>query len=180
MQPASRYLVYNPKLLAALRLADGASRLVGRLRPGRRPATPPRRILLANPAHIGDVLIATAVLPPLRQAFPDAEIGMLVGSWSRHVVEGHPDVARVHVMDNFHLNRAPQPSLPPLPAGNGGLGNMSSFIPARGTPPGNGRQRIGAPWADNSRRTATSSSSPAAPPAKRPSSAKSTSRRLEP
>ncbi len=108
MQPG-RYLAQSHKLVTALRLADGASRLAAGLRRARQQPSPPRRILLANPAHLGDVLIATAVLPPLRRAFPDAEIGMLVGSWARHVVEGHPDIAHIHVMDNFHLNRAPLP-----------------------------------------------------------------------
>jgi len=101
-----KYLVKNPKLLAALRLAEAVSRALALF--GRQPdrQVRPRRILLANIAHIGDVLIATSILPPLRQAFPDVEIGMLVGSWCRNVVEGHPDIAHVHVLDNAVLNRA--------------------------------------------------------------------------
>lgn len=105
---SGKYLANNPKLLAALRLADRFSRVLAWLtrHRDRRAVGRPQRILLSDLAHIGDVLIATAVLPPLRQAFPDVEIGILVGSWSRQAIEGHPDIAHVHVLDNVFLNRS--------------------------------------------------------------------------
>jgi len=107
--PDRRYLVKNRKLLLALRFADALSWMVAGWHKQKRDWPEPKRILLANIAHIGDVLISTSVLPPLRHAFPDAEIGFLVGSWSRQVLEGHPDVAHIHVFDNWRLNRAPVP-----------------------------------------------------------------------
>jgi ADP-heptose:LPS heptosyltransferase len=68
----------------------------------------PRRILLMNGAHIGDVVIATSVLPVLRRAFPRAEIGFLVGTWSEMVVRNHPDVQYVHRLDHWRFNRGEQ------------------------------------------------------------------------
>jgi ADP-heptose:LPS heptosyltransferase len=78
----------------------------------RRPATlpsPPRRILLVTAGHIGDVIIATGMLPVLHHAYPGVEIGFLTGSYSRFIVEGHPLVAQTHVIDHWYQSRAPVP-----------------------------------------------------------------------
>lgn len=64
-----------------------------------------RKILLMNPAYNGDLLISTSVLPIIRRTYPDAEIGFVVGSWARQVIENHPEVKYVHVLDVFRLNR---------------------------------------------------------------------------
>jgi ADP-heptose:LPS heptosyltransferase len=74
-----------------------------------RPIPPPRRILLANFGHLGDVVMSTRVIAALRHAFPPAEIGFLLGSWARVVLAGHPDIARLHVIDHWRLDRRPLP-----------------------------------------------------------------------
>ncbi len=66
------------------------------------------KILVCNPAHIGDVILTTAVLPVLKSAFPEAKIGMLIGSWSRNVVENHQLVDFIHLFDHPVLNRSNQ------------------------------------------------------------------------
>ena len=65
----------------------------------------PKRILLVNGAHIGDVVIATSLLPVLKRAFPNAEIGFLTGTWSHAVVHDHPDVSHTHCVDHWRMNR---------------------------------------------------------------------------
>lgn len=65
-----------------------------------------KRILVVNGAHAGDVVMSTAVLGALRSAYPLAEIGFVAGSWSRMVVAGHPNVAFVHVVDHWKMNRS--------------------------------------------------------------------------
>ena len=85
-----------------------ALRVLLREKPADYPAalvTNPKRILLINGAHIGDVVISTSLLPILRSAFPSAEIGFVVGSWAEMVVSGHIDVKYVHVVDHWWLNR---------------------------------------------------------------------------
>lgn len=73
------------------------------------PAIPrPRKILLANYGHLGDIVMSTACLSVLRKSFPDAAIGFLVGSWARPVLEGHPDVHRLHVVDHWFMDRRPE------------------------------------------------------------------------
>jgi len=71
----------------------------------------PKRILLINGAHIGDVVIATSLLPVLKSAFSQAEIGFLTGSWSHAVVRHHPDVSYHHVADHWRMNRGAGGSL---------------------------------------------------------------------
>ena len=53
---------------------------------------PPRRILLLNGTHIGDIIISTSILPILRSAYTSAEIGFMVGSWSSMVLKNHPEI----------------------------------------------------------------------------------------
>jgi len=66
----------------------------------------PKRILLLNGAHIGDIVITTSLLPILRGAYPNAEIGFVVGSWSQMVVKNHPEVAFTHCVDHWRHNRS--------------------------------------------------------------------------
>jgi ADP-heptose:LPS heptosyltransferase len=58
-----------------------------------------------NGGHIGDVVIATSLLPILRSAYPKAEIGFLTASWSHAVVRNHPEVAHTHCVDHWRMNR---------------------------------------------------------------------------
>ena len=55
----------------------------------------PKRVLVIKLDHLGDVLLATPVFSNLRQAYPDAELHALTGTWSRVVLERHPDVDKV-------------------------------------------------------------------------------------
>jgi heptosyltransferase-2 len=87
-----------------------ATKLLHRSRPTRHAVAggAPRRILLLNGAHIGDIVISTSILPILRSAYPNAQIGFATGSWSKMVLEDHPDVDFVHCIDHWILNRGPE------------------------------------------------------------------------
>lgn len=106
--PAMRghYSIRNPAANASLRALDATLRLLVRARPVSGPVAAPRRILISNIAHLGDVIVATSVLPALHAAYPQAEFGFLVGSWSLPVLEGHPLVTRRHVFDHWMQSRA--------------------------------------------------------------------------
>ena len=65
----------------------------------------PKSVLVSNLAHLGDVILMTALLQVIRQTWPEVRIGVLVGSWARMVVEDHPCVDRVHLVDHWKLNR---------------------------------------------------------------------------
>ena len=48
------------------------------------------RILLIRPCCLGDVVLATAALQALRDAYPEAHITWAVGSWSQSIIAHHP------------------------------------------------------------------------------------------
>ena len=62
------------------------------MNPGIIAGVPIQRIILIRPCCIGDVVLATAALAAIRNAFPQAHISFAVGNWSREVLEGHPDI----------------------------------------------------------------------------------------
>jgi ADP-heptose:LPS heptosyltransferase len=101
-----KYYARNRLLYYALTSIDAFLTLVG-LRQDRRDSgiPTPERILMANGAHIGDIVLFTALISATRTAFPKAQLGVLVGSWSRHVIADHPDIDFVHVVDHWKLNR---------------------------------------------------------------------------
>jgi ADP-heptose:LPS heptosyltransferase len=101
-----KYLVQDRIPNAGLALADGVLGLFRGWNRAGREVGRPRRILIAIGGHLGDAVIATSVLPVLRAAFPEAEIGVLVGSWARPVLEGHPLIRWFHVVDHWKLNRS--------------------------------------------------------------------------
>lgn len=110
--------------LAALRAAASAAALLPPPRRGRSPdqsasaepdhashrsARTSERILLLRPDHLGDLLLATAVLRALRLQRPAAEIVALVGPWSAPALEGNPDVDRVLTYPFPWFDRRPLP-----------------------------------------------------------------------
>ncbi len=70
----------------------------------------PKRILVVKLDHIGDVLLATPVFSNLRKAYPEAEIHALTGSWSRIILESHPDVNRVLEYNSHKFCRSGDPT----------------------------------------------------------------------
>jgi ADP-heptose:LPS heptosyltransferase len=100
-----RYLLSRPELA----LIMGAADLLVNGWPRRRPALPssPNRILVANWAHLGDVLTTLPAIAWLRRRYPKAEIGLLTGSWSGPIAEASSEfVDRIHLVDHFVLARS--------------------------------------------------------------------------
>lgn len=97
------YFVRNRLANFVVRSVDACLRIFQRNDVGT--TTMPRRILISNGAHLGDVVVATAVIDAIRRTYPHAEIGMLVGSWSEPVVRGHPSLSWIHVVDHWIINR---------------------------------------------------------------------------
>lgn len=79
--------------------------------PRRKPAVPPdpERILVANWAHLGDVITTFGALTALRQRYPNARIGMLVASWGKPAIAATGLVDDIHVIDHHKLSRADIP-----------------------------------------------------------------------
>ena len=69
------------------------------------------RILLIRPDHLGDVVLATAVLRAIRIARPSADITVLVGPWAAQVLRTNADVDRVLTFPFPWFDRQPVPPL---------------------------------------------------------------------
>lgn len=61
-----------------------------------------RRILLVQLDHLGDAVISTALLAPLRRAYPQAEIHVLASPRSAAVL-GAADIDRLYVWDGYRF-----------------------------------------------------------------------------
>ncbi len=98
-----RYLIRSSAKAAVMRLADTALSLL----PIRRPPAPaaPRRILLANWAHLGDLTTALGAVRLVRERFPDAHLGFLASSWGKVVIAQSGLVDAVHIVDHPRMNR---------------------------------------------------------------------------
>ena len=58
----------------------------------------PRSILIVRLTALGDVIHVLPSLAALRRAMPDAKIGWLIEDRAAPLLEGHPDIDRLHVM----------------------------------------------------------------------------------
>ena len=70
----------------------------------------PKRILVVKLDHLGDIILTTPVFSNLRQAYPKAELHALTGTWSRTVLERHPDVNKVLEYNSPTFCRTGQPT----------------------------------------------------------------------
>lgn len=99
-----RYLIRSRWKARAFAAMDAALRLV----PVSRPAAPRHvdRLLVANWAHLGDVVTTLGAVRLLRERFPHARLGMLVGSWGLAAAEASGLVDTFHIVDHWSLNRS--------------------------------------------------------------------------
>jgi heptosyltransferase III len=65
----------------------------------------PKNILVIRLDHIGDVVMATSVLEPLRRAFPSARIDFIVPSWAREILEADPYISGIISFDATWFSR---------------------------------------------------------------------------
>ena len=59
----------------------------------------PQHILVSRTDKIGDLILSLPVFQSLRKAFPNARITALVSAYAQEVVEGHPAIDSVEVID---------------------------------------------------------------------------------
>ena len=99
------YRARNPLLVASLYTADAFARLLSKpekkIRDDR-----PLRILVANWGHLGDVVSILPLLKFLEDHPRVQDLGVLIGSWSRPVLEASDIAARIHLIDHWALDRS--------------------------------------------------------------------------
>lgn len=107
--------IYDPRERTIVGLADAGLRLLraaARIVPGRRAATPPRRILLLRLERIGDLLMSAPAIQAVRRYAPQAEIDLVVGSWNAPLARLIPGIDRVEPLDAPWLARGAAGSSP--------------------------------------------------------------------
>ena len=99
------YNARNPFLVGPLYTTDALASLL----PKRRKKIEeyrPLRVLVANWGHLGDVVNILPLLKFLEQHPRVQELGVLIGTWCRPVLESSDIAARIHVVDHWALNRS--------------------------------------------------------------------------
>jgi ADP-heptose:LPS heptosyltransferase len=106
------YLARNPFVLAMMAAGDVA----GLIAPRRAAALPdrPLNVLVANLAHLGDLVNIIPILARLRASPRVGKLGVVVGSWGRPVFELGSFADRVHVCDHWRFHRGGQDLLAKL------------------------------------------------------------------
>lgn len=66
----------------------------------------PKKLLLCNTAHLGDVIISLSLVKAIKDYYPDIEIGFLAGSWCAVVLQNHPLISHTHYFDHWRISRA--------------------------------------------------------------------------
>ena len=64
-----------------------------------------RVILLVQLDHLGDAVLSTTLLPPLRRRYPRASLEVLTSPWNEELFAAAPEVDRVHVVARSHFVR---------------------------------------------------------------------------
>ncbi|HEU64887.1 MAG TPA: lipopolysaccharide heptosyltransferase family protein [Chlamydiae bacterium] len=65
----------------------------------------PKKILLSNIAHLGDVLISLKAATILKEKYPKAKIGFVCSSVSRQIIEKFSLIDKIFVVDHWKINR---------------------------------------------------------------------------
>ncbi len=64
-----------------------------------------RKVLILQLAHLGDVVLSTSIFPIIKKQYPDANIGLVVGSWAKDLVQDHPLIDEIYYLDHPKNNR---------------------------------------------------------------------------
>ena len=99
------YRARNPLLVGTLYTADAFAGLLPKRQQEIREDRP-LQVLVANWGHLGDVVTILPLLKFLERHPRVEELGVLLGSWSRSVLEVSDISARIHVIDHWALRRS--------------------------------------------------------------------------
>lgn len=66
----------------------------------------PKKLLLCNLAHLGDIVISSSVFPVIKQKWPTLEMHFLCSTISSEMLKNHPLISKIHILDHPKLNRS--------------------------------------------------------------------------
>lgn len=103
MSKTRNQLCFGWKFRLLVRFLDWIHWITKTVRPKKKREQVIQRILLCNWASLGDVLLATSVIAPLRKRFPGVKIGFLVSKNSKTVLDTCEGIDWIHEVENFPL-----------------------------------------------------------------------------
>jgi len=99
------YLYKKPYMAFMQGLVDAIGGVF--VKPSRKKQGEVKKILVSRIDHMGDVFLASSVLPHIKKAYPKAAIDFMAASWSSVCLKDNPYIDRVIVYDAFKHNRRP-------------------------------------------------------------------------
>ena len=57
------------------------------------------KILIANPSHLGDLVISSFLVDILKSNYPKLEIDFLCGSWGKDLLGANQNISNIFVID---------------------------------------------------------------------------------
>ncbi|MBI5588698.1 MAG: glycosyltransferase family 9 protein [Deltaproteobacteria bacterium] len=98
------YLYQKPYLAVLQALIDAPGYLV--FGSGKKFPAEVKKILVSRIDHLGDVFIASSILPHLKRAYPNASIHFMAGEWAWGYLRSNTFLDRVLIYNSFRLNRS--------------------------------------------------------------------------
>lgn len=98
------YLFQKPYLAVLQAFIDAPGYLVFRYN-----GTPPaeiKKILVSRIDHLGDVFIASSIVPHLRKKYPNARIDFMAGDWALSFLRSNAGLDRILTYNSLKLNRS--------------------------------------------------------------------------
>lgn len=99
------YLVKNPVLYFYLKFIDFITSYFKIFSKKNNEIKDPKKIIISNIAHLGDALVATSILPVIKQKFPNSQIGFVCSSTSKELLKDIKLIDDIYIVDHSKLNR---------------------------------------------------------------------------
>lgn len=99
------FYTQNFLLISYLNIVDAFSKIVSKSIKIRKNDEEIKKILVVQLAHIGDVVLTTAILNPIQEKYRDSKIDFLVGSWSKEIPLNISGINKIYVLNHFKNNR---------------------------------------------------------------------------
>jgi len=100
-----KYLIKSINLFLFLKIINFISFFLFFFKKKEKVCINPKKILLSNIAHLGDVLIATSVLPVIKNKFPNVKIGFVCSPNAKDLIRNNKFINKVYLVDHWKLNR---------------------------------------------------------------------------
>jgi ADP-heptose:LPS heptosyltransferase len=65
----------------------------------------PSKILLVNPGHLGDILISSALIDPIKKKLPKSSISFVTSSAGMTIIKSSTNIDKIYCLDHWSINR---------------------------------------------------------------------------